>query len=151
MTRNRIAALAAGAVIFVTAAAFIGKEKDSVEGKMFKVTATENKKGKSGKPIQDVIEFRNGKLKSKVVQDEFGFGQLKYELTVDSTYKDEDEDVMYVEFEATAKDKEEQELKVTGTIDGAGCEGSMELTDKKGKVKKHFDFVGSQKDKKKQK
>jgi hypothetical protein len=44
----------------------------------------------------------------------------------------------------------EETVKVVGTVDGYGIEGSIELS-KKGKLKRHFDFVGSQKDGKKKK
>lgn len=124
------------------------KEKDNLNNKVYTVTMTEAKKGgKSGKPIKDELEFRSSKVKSKTVMDQFGFGQIKYELEKDSTYTMEagDSETTYIEFVAEAKDKDENTVKMTGTVDGYGIEGSVELIDKKDKVKKHFDFVGAEK------
>ncbi|MGL5890400.1 MAG: hypothetical protein ACRC3B_10970, partial [Bacteroidia bacterium] len=67
---------------------------------------------------------------------------------VDSVYKDEGEEVLYVEFEGSATNKLDETVEVKGTIDGYGIEGSAEVS-KKGKVKKHYDFVGSEKEGKK--
>ena len=46
--------------------------------------------------------------------------------------------------------KMDETVKVSGSIDGYGIEGSVEIS-KKEKLKKHWDFVGTEKDKKKKK
>jgi len=147
--RNLKVLLAAAGLLIGSAAFAQKKGKDNLSNKIYNVTVTESKKGKSGKPAKDELEFRSGKLKSNTVMDAFGFGQIKYELMTDSVYTEEGSETVYIVFEATAKDKEENEVKVSGTIDGYGIEGYMELIDKKGKVKKHFDFVGGEKGPKK--
>jgi hypothetical protein len=136
--------------------AFKGKDSTSLEGKLYKVTTTEVKKGKSGKPDQDEISFKGGKFKSKTAKVEMGADAIPIELNVDSVYvqegsdDNEDIDMIYVEFEGEFTNKMEETVKVVGTVDGYGIEGSIELS-KKGKLKRHFDFVGSQKDGKKKK
>jgi hypothetical protein len=124
-------------------------DTETIEGKAYKVTMTESKKGgKSGKPEQDVLGIKNGKLRSKLLGREMGADAISIELTVDSVYRDDGYEILYVEFEGTATNKLEETVEVKGTIDGYGIEGSAELS-KKGKVKRHFDFVGSEKEGKK--
>jgi hypothetical protein len=151
MITQKVKVLLAGVCLLIVSAAFAQKKtKDNLSGKIYTVTVTESKKGKSGKPAKDEIRFRNGKVESTTVIDNMGFGNVKYELTVDSAYVSEGdtEETPYIEFEAIAKDKDDQEVKIVATVDGFGIEGYMELIDKKGKVKKHYDFVGAEKGKK---
>lgn len=151
MTRSRLYVLMT--VFFALASTALmaqKKDRDALNNKVYKVTMTEAKKGgKSGKPASDEIEFRSGKVKCKTLADPFGFGQIKYELTVDSSYTDGGSETLYFEFSAEATDKEGQVIKMTGTIDGYGIEGALEMLDKKGKVKKHYDYVGGEKGAKK--
>ncbi len=152
MITQNVKVLLAGVCLLIVSTAFAQKKtKDNLNGKIYAVTVTESKKGKSGKPSKDEIRFRNGKIESTTVIDNLGFGSVKYELTVDSAYvSDGDtEETPYIEVEAIAKDKNDQEVKIVATVDGFGIEGYMELIDKKGKVKKHYDFVGAEKGKKK--
>ncbi|MCA6364241.1 MAG: hypothetical protein IM638_14480 [Bacteroidetes bacterium] len=124
-------------------------DTETIEGKAYKVTMTEAKKGgKSGQPEQDVLSIKNGKLRSKLLGREMGADAISIELTVDSVYRDDGYEILYVEFEGTATNKLEETVEVKGTIDGYGIEGSAELS-KKGKVKRHYDFVGSEKEGKK--
>ncbi|MCU0434547.1 MAG: hypothetical protein MUC87_13925 [Bacteroidia bacterium] len=124
-------------------------DTETIEGKAYKVTMTEAKKGgKSGKPEADVVSIKNGKFRSKLIGRDMGADAINIELTVDSVYKDEGEEVIYVEFEGTATNKLDETVEVKGTIDGYGIEGSAEVS-KKGKVKRHYDFVGSEKEGKK--
>lgn len=124
-------------------------DTEIIEGKAYKVTMTEAKKGgKSGKPEQDVLSIKNGKLRSKLLGREMGADAISIELTVDSVYREDGYEILYVEFEGSATNKLEETVEVKGTIDGYGIEGSAEVS-KKGKVKRHFDFVGSEKEGKK--
>lgn len=152
MIMQTVKVLLAGVCLLIVSSAFAQKKtKDNLNGKIYKVTVTESKKGKSGKPSPDQLEFRSGKVKCSTIADQFGFGLIKYEMTVDSAYVSEGdtEETLYIEIEGIAKDKEEQEVKIVATVDGYGIEGYMELIDKKGKVKKHYDFVGAEKGPKK--
>lgn len=127
-------------------AALVG-DTESIEGKNYKVTMTETKKNKSGKPMEDVVSFKSGKFRSKLLGKEMGVDAITVELTVDSIYKDGGEEVLYIEFEGSSTNKLDETVEIKGTIDGYGIEGSAELS-KKGKLKRHFDFVGSEKEKK---
>ncbi|GAB4137851.1 MAG: hypothetical protein Fur0041_12690 [Bacteroidia bacterium] len=142
-----------GAVLFVLTASFVlaGGDTSSVENKTYKVTMTENKKGKSGKPMQEEITFKSGKFRSKLIKTEMGAEAIPIELTKDSSWVEDNYDEMiYVEFEGEYTNKLDETVKVVGVIDGYGIEGNVELS-KKGKVKRHFDFVGTQKEKKSKK
>ena len=142
--------LLGGALFFLTASFVLKGDTSSLEGKTYKVTITEAKKGgKTGAPEQEEVSFKGGKFKCKFFGKNAGAESIGIELTVDSTYTAEGDadETMYVEFEGTMTNKLEETVKVTGTCDGYGIEGNVELS-KKEKVKKHWDFVGSQKDKK---
>jgi hypothetical protein len=148
MKRNFSLFTAAGLFMLFCSVALPG-DTESIEGKAYKVTMTEAKKtGKSGKPEQDVVSIKNGKLRSKLLGREMGADAISIELTVDSVYRDDGYEILYVEFEGTATNKLEETVEVKGTIDGYGIEGSAEVS-KKGKVKRHYDFVGSEKEGKK--
>lgn len=140
-------------MFFVLSTAFInkkGKAKDSLDGKSFTLSVTESKKGKPGKPTEDALDFGKGEMKFKTVTTDMEV-KLKYEITKDSTFTEADEEMVYAEFQASEKKKDESEVKVNGKVNGEKIEGSIEWLDKKGKVKKHFDFTGDLKTKKKKK
>ncbi|HTL81831.1 MAG TPA: hypothetical protein VL651_09020, partial [Bacteroidia bacterium] len=125
-------------------------DTSSIEGKEYKITITEAKKGgKTGAGETDVCEFKSSKFKCKFFGKNAGADQIPIDLDKDSTYSDagSDEQTLYVEFSGEMQNKLEEVVKVVGTIDGTGIEGSVEIS-KKEKVKKHWDFVGMQKDKK---
>ncbi|HEU4716928.1 MAG TPA: hypothetical protein VFU15_03815 [Bacteroidia bacterium] len=142
--------LAAGGFLFVLTASFVlTGDTSSIEGKVYKVSISEAKKGKSGPNSDDDVSFKSGKFKCKFFGKNAGADAIAIELTTDSTYSDDSgEDMLYVEFEGEMTNKLEENVKVTGTIDGYGIEGNVELS-KKGKVKHHWDYVGSLKEKKK--
>jgi RNA-binding protein YlmH len=148
---TRTTSLILGALIFVLSASFVLKgDTSSIENKVYKITITEQKNGKSGKAEQGECSFKSQKFKCKFFGQNAGAEEIQIDLDKDSTYTEEGSDVelLYVEFSGSRTNKLEEDVKITGTIDGYGIEGSVELS-KKGKVKKHWDFVGNQKDKKK--
>ena len=143
--------LLSSACIFILTASFVLKgDTSSLEGKKYKLTITEQKSGKSGKPTQDDCEFKSSKFGCKFFQSNAGAGEIPIDLDKDSTYSEDGSDVqmLYVEFSGERTNNQQETVKVTGTIDGYQIEGSVEIS-KKEKVKKHWDFVGNQKDKKK--
>jgi len=148
---TRTATLLSSAFIFLLTASFVLKgDTSSMEGKVYKITITEQKNGKSGKAEQSDCSFKSSKFKCKFFGQNAGTEEIPIDLDKDSTYTEEGSDVelIYAEFSGERTNKLEETVKVTGTVDGYGIEGSVELS-KKGKVKKHWDFVGTQKDKKK--
>lgn len=148
---KRIPTLLTGATLFLLTASFVLKgDTSSIEGKQYKITITEAKKGgKSGSPETEEVSFKSSKFRCKFFGKNAGADAIPIDLTVDSTYTSDgdDNETLYVEFEGQMSNKLEETVKVTGTIDGMGIEGSVEIS-KKEKVKKHWDFVGGQKDKK---
>ncbi|CAN5144209.1 hypothetical protein BH09BAC5_BH09BAC5_28340 [soil metagenome] len=143
-----------GGILFLLLSSFVldGDDTSNIEKKEYKITITESKKGKSGKPDEDVIAIKGSKFRSKFFKQNAGADAIPVELSKDSTYTEEgnDEEMLYVEFEGEMTNKLEETVKVSGTIDGYGIEGSVEIS-KKEKVKKHWDFVGTQKDRKSKK
>jgi hypothetical protein len=150
---NRISTIILGGALFVFTASFVlkGDDTSNIENKKYKITITEAKKGgKSGTPENEECEFKSSKFRCKFFGKNAGADAIPIELTKDSTYTEEGSDAeqIYVEFEGQMSNKMQEEVHVTGTIDGVKIEGSVEII-KKEKVKKHWDFVGSQKDSKK--
>ncbi|HET6989724.1 MAG TPA: hypothetical protein VFJ43_00295 [Bacteroidia bacterium] len=150
---NRTATLIASAITFILATSFIfkGDDTSSIEGKQYKISIMEAKKGgKSGTAEEDVCSFKGSKFHCKFFGKNAGADAIPIDLDKDSTYVDEagNEEMLYVEFSGEMSNKLEETVKVSGTIDGYGIEGNVELS-KKGKLKKHWDFVGTEKDKKK--
>ncbi len=148
---KRTTTLILSGILFIMMSSFVfdGKDTSNIENKSYKITITENKKGKSGKPEEDVIQIKGSKFRSKFFKQNAGSDAIPVELSKDSTYTEEgnDEELLYVEFEGEMTNKLEETVKISGTIDGYSIEGSVEIS-KKEKVKKHWDFVGGQKDKK---
>ncbi len=147
---KRIATMLAGGMLLIIAtAAFVWKsdEPEGLDGRTFKVTITETKKGKAGKPEEGEISFKSGKMRSKWFGTEMGAEVVKYELVVDSMYTEDGEDIPYIEFQAEITNKLEEVVKFSGTLDGYSLQGTAELF-KKDKLKRHVDFIGGQKEKK---
>ncbi len=149
---NRTTILIGSTLIFMLTASFVlgGDDTSNIEDKKYKITISEAKKGgKSGPSDTDVLTFKSGKFRTGFFKKFAGADAIPIELDKDSTYIDEGgtEEMLYIEFSGEMTNKQDETVKVTGTIDGFGIEGNVELS-KKEKVKKHWDFVGTEKDKK---
>lgn len=124
----------------------VAEKKDTILGnKIFVVDMTnmDTKKGEKNK-IDDVIEFKNNKLKSKFFEGE-GFPAAVYTVALDSTNTEEKEYIF------TAESKNEGDgmiLKWEGSWDGENFSGNVSKT-KKDKPKGSFEFKGYEKSKKK--
>lgn len=143
--------LVAAAVISINA---YKVEKDPLHGKTFEVQQIEFKEGapKSGaKAIKDEIFFKGGKLYSDLAASEkcgkFD-SMIKYEIEKDSAYTEEEEERHYYEIKASKENDDGQVLTIQLKIDDIDIEGSMKLS-KNDKLKKHFEFTGKEKPKKK--
>lgn len=150
---KRTTTLFVSGLLLLLTASFVldGDDTSNIENKKYKLTITEAKKGgKSGAAEQDEAEVKGSKFRCKFFKQNAGAEAIPIELGKDSTYTEEggEEVLMYVEFEGSMTNKLEEDIKVSGTIDGYGIEGFVEIS-KKGKVKKHWDFVGMEKTKKK--
>lgn len=129
--------------------ALVGGDTTALEGKVYKVTLILNKKGgKNGPPIKEEITFKSGKFQCKTIEKEMGAKSIPIEFIVDSVFTENDEELVYIEFEGEFVNKLDEMVKVNGTVDGYGIEGNVILS-KKDKEKKNYSFIGSLKEKKK--
>jgi len=121
-------------------------DKDPLHKRKFKAQATEIKDGKpkSGKPIEDEIDFKNGKVYSSACWDKMEFQDIKYEITKDSTYTDEGDEKRYFEIVASTINDKKETLTMNITINGYEIEGTYKLT-KKDAIKKMFTTMGTEK------
>lgn len=121
-------------------------KKDTILGnKVFAVEVFDMnaKKGTKNKS-EDVIEFKNNKIKSKFFEGE-GYPAADYTVTLDSTNTEEK---VYI-FEAESKNEGEgMSIKWEGTWDGEEFSGSANKM-KKDKPKGAYEFKGYEKSKKK--
>lgn len=140
--------LAACAFFLMCSFVLVGGDTTSLENKVYKVTMTMVKKSKTGAKSQEEVTFKSGKFQCKLIEKEMGAKFIPVEFTVDSLFEDNGEELPYVEFEGEFVNKLDELVKVNGTVDGYGIEGSVTLS-KKDKEKFHYDFVGSLKEKKK--
>lgn len=128
-----------------------GDPKDSVDKRKFTVTMTEVKEGAPPKKgVEDEIEFKASKgVFSQLMFDKHEFSWIKYEVTKDSTYTDEDDtENHYSEVEASATDKNDQTIIMKFIVENYDISGEIKIT-KKDKLKKKYDFTGKEKAKKK--
>jgi hypothetical protein len=131
-------------------AAYKGEPKDALDKRTFKVSMTEVKTGAASKKgVDDEIEFKGGKIFSGFLFDKFEFSRMKYEITKDSTFTDEEENEMHIiEAEASTTDATDQTVVITCKVEDADISGEVKIT-KKDKLKKRYEFSGKEKDKKK--
>jgi hypothetical protein len=121
-------------------------DKDALHKKIFITQVTEFRDGKPGtkKPIEDEIEFKDGKMFSNFINEKMEFTWMKYDLKKDSTYMDEDVEKKYFEVEISSTNKLDETVYVSIKIDNYEMEGSIKLT-KNDKPKKYFEFTGKEK------
>lgn len=121
-------------------------DKDALHKKIFTTQVTEFRDGKPGtkKPVEDEIEFKDGKMFSNFVNEKMEFGWMKYDLKKDSTYMDEDIEKKYYEVEVSSTNKVDETVYISIKIDNYEMEGSIKLT-KNDKPKKYFEFSGKEK------
>jgi hypothetical protein len=127
-------------------------EKDPLHGKVYEVTQVEYKDGAPktpSKPKKDEILFRSGKVYSDLADEVLKFpDMIKYNIEKDSTYTEGDEERHYYEIKASKENDDGMTLEINLKIDDIDIEGSMKLL-KADKLKKHFEFTGKEKPKKK--
>ena len=119
------------------------KEKDKVlVNKVYSVYFNETGSKKPGKPIEDEIGFKGGKFNSKFITTELHFPAPAYTCTVDSSTSP-----IEITFECSAKNTDEDEMKIDGSVTEGAIEGTAVITSKKGKVKSQYAFSGDLKEK----
>lgn len=124
-----------------------GEPKDSLDKRKFTVTMTEVKEGAAPKKgVEDELEFKAGKgMFSNFLFEKMEYKWIKYEITKDSTYTDEDQsESHYTEVEISTTDATDQTLLMKCTIDNFDISGEIKIT-KKDKLKKKYEFSGKEK------
>ncbi len=128
-----------------------GEPKDSLDKRIFTVTMTEIKEGAPPKKgVEDEIEFKAGKgMFSTFLFDKLEYKWLKYEITKDSAYTDEEQnESRWVEAEISTTDENDQTMIMKCVVDNYDISGEVKIT-KKDKLKKRYEFSGKEKPKKK--
>jgi len=143
-----VTVIAAGSVLSINAIRPKG-EKDALHKRVFKVTQTEVKEGAPPKkPVEDEIEFKDGKVYSKFLNEKLEAKWIKYEITKDSLFNNEDADeVHWIEIEASTTDNTDQTIVITAKVEDFDIDGTVKVT-KRDKLKKMFEFTGKEKSKK---
>ncbi len=127
-----------------------GEPKDSLDKRKFTVTMTEIKEGAPPKKgVEDELEFKGGKFFSTFLFDKMEYKWMKYEITKDSTYTDEEQNEgHWTEAEISSTDASDQTVIIKCIVDNYDISGEVKVT-KKDKLKKKFEFSGKEKAKKK--
>ena len=97
-----------------------GEPKDNLDKRKFTVTMTEVKDGTPAKKgVEDEIEFKAGKgMFSTFLFDKLEYKWLKYEITKDSVYTDEDQNEnRWIEAEISTTDKTDQTMVMKCVVD----------------------------------
>ncbi len=124
-----------------------GEPKDTLDKRKFTVTMTEIKDGGPPKKgVEDELEFKAGKgMFSTFLFDKLEYKWIKYEITKDSTYTDEDQtENHYTEAEVSTTDANDQTMVMKIYLDNYDISGEIKIT-KKDKLKKKFEFIGKEK------
>lgn len=128
-----------------------GEPKDNLDKRKFTVTMTEIKEGAAPKKgVEDELEFKAGKgMFSNFLFEKLEYKWIKYEITKDSTYTDEDQNEnQWIEAEISTTDANDQTMIMKCTVDNYDISGEIKIT-KKDKLKKKYEFSGKEKAKKK--
>lgn len=128
-----------------------GEPKDNLDKRKFIVTMTEVKEGAAPKKgVEDELEFKAGKgMFSNFLYEKLEYKWIKYEITKDSTYTDEEENEgIWTEAEISTTDDKDQTIIMKCTVDNYDISGEIKIT-KKDKLKKKYEFSGKEKPKKK--
>lgn len=123
-----------------------GEPKDNLDKRKFAVTMTEVKEGSPAKKgVPDEIEFKAGKgMFSNFLYEKLECKWIKYEITKDSSYVDEEENEnLWVEAEISTTDEKDQTMVMNVKVDNFEISGEIKIT-KKDKLKKKFEFSGKQ-------
>ena len=137
----------AGLLIVTFSLVAFKNDKDPLHKRKFKGfanavdLATGNPKGK---PFEDEIDFKNGKVYSLTCWDKMEFQDITYEVKKDSAYTEEGEEKRYFEILATTVNEKKEHLAMEITIDGYDYKATYTLS-KKDVVKKKFTSTATEK------
>lgn len=122
------------------------KEIDPLQKRVFNMSLNEIKDGTPQKKLlKDVMEFKNGKLFSDLLNEKYGYKWIKYRIEKDSIFTDStDTEVRYLEIEASATDETNQTVMISLVQLEWDLDGTYKIT-KNDKLKKHFEVAGREK------
>jgi hypothetical protein len=125
-------------------------DKDVLNKKIYTLQVNEMKDGqpKSKKPMDDELEFKDGKVFSNILFDKHEFKWMKYKVTKDSTYEDEGEQKHWIEAESSSTNEKDETVVISIKVDNFDVDGTYKLT-KHDLPKKLYQFIGKEKAKKK--
>ena len=137
-------------VLLLFVNAFILKEKDPLNKRIFETKLLEIKEGQTNiKPKADEIEFKDGKVFSTALNEKLDYKWMKYTINKDSTFMDSKEfENKYFEVQVDYVDDKDQNVLILFKIDNENISGEIKIS-KKEKLKKKFTFSGTEKAKKK--
>ena len=149
MLQTKSIITAAACVLAFSLLSFKG-DKDALHKKVYVLQVNEMKDGqpKSKKPMEDELEFKDGKVISNILMDKHQFKWIKYTITKDSTYEEEGEQKHWMEAMASTTNENNELIEITVKVDGYDIEGKYKLS-KKDVQKKLYEFTGKEKAKKK--
>ncbi len=121
-------------------------DRDPLHKRSFTISLSENKNGVIAKKvIMDMIEFKNGKLRTDFIEDKFGYTWIRYHVTKDSIYTDStNTEVRFLKVEAVATDEDNQSIFIDFTTSEWDLDGTIKIT-RNDKLKKYYDMSGREK------
>jgi hypothetical protein len=124
-------------------------EKDSLHERKFVISLDEVRNGvPSTKQIPDLMMFKEGRLWSEYANKKYGTEWVRYRITKDSVYIDSTEtEVRLLMVEANETDETNQTVAFEFSVLEWTIEGTLKVS-KNDKIKKYFDFIGSEKGRK---
>jgi hypothetical protein len=139
--------IVSGLVLLSIYAVFKDKEKDPLHKRVFITNVIEIKNGApSNKSIADELEFKDGRMFSKFLNDKFNISWINYSIQKDTTYIDSvtEANIRYFEVKALYKNEDKEETFVMCKIENENIQGDIKIL-KNDKLKKQFEFSGTEK------
>ncbi len=115
---------------------FAQKNENVLSNKNYIVVVTEKNVSGKTETMNDVIQFKSGKVSSKF-SNVNGFSVAIYVVTIDSSASSK-----MIIFTAQTTNPDKEIMKWTGTISGEAIEGKA-ICDHKGKSKHEYSFTGT--------
>ncbi|MDQ3047831.1 MAG: hypothetical protein M3R27_09815 [Bacteroidota bacterium] len=146
MVRN----LTLGAALLCSSLLMAQKKPDPkskyLEGKKYNVQFYEMKASGRGKAVPTMVVIKSGQIMCDLMEDKLILPPVKYKVTLDSTYTEDETEMRMISFEAEYAE-EKNEYKWEATVINYDIEGTC-VQMKSGVEKKRFEFAGSEKVKK---
>jgi hypothetical protein len=122
------------------------EDEDPLHKRSFTISLSETRNGVVAKKvIMDKMEFKNGRLRTGLLEKKFGYKWIKYRINKDSVFTDStDTQVRWLEVEAVATDDKNQTVFVNFVTCEWDLDGTIKIT-KNDRLKKYYDLAGREK------